>query len=107
MGTVTFPGGITPATLGIAFDASGVLPDGRKFTGAVELAGILAKDPRTYRCMVEKLYTYSAGRPPAGPEAEQHIDDLTAEWKASGYHPRALIVAVVTHDSFRSRRGEP
>ena len=57
--------------------------------------------------MVEKLYTYSAGRPPAGPEAEAHIDDLTADFVAAGYHPRALILALVGHDSFRSRRGEP
>ncbi len=92
---------------GFPIDASGVLPDGRTFTGAVALAGILAKDPRTYRCMVEKLYTYSAGRPPAGAEAEQHIDELTADFVASGYHPRALIRALVTHDSFRNRRGEP
>jgi hypothetical protein len=92
---------------GFPIDASGVLRDGRAFTGAVELAEILAKDPRTYRCMVEKLYTYSVGRPPAGDEAVAHIDELTAEFVAAGYHPRALLLALVTHDSFRSRRGEP
>jgi hypothetical protein len=92
---------------GLPIDASGVLPDGRTFVGAVELAGILAKDPRVYRCMVEKLYTYSAGRPPKGDEALAHIDELTAAFVDAGYKPRELILALVTHDSFRSRRGEP
>ena len=92
---------------GQPIDASGVLPDGETFDGAVELANLLARDPRVYRCMVEKLYTYSAGRPPSGPEAEAHIDELTAAFVADGYRPRELILSIVTHDSFRSRRGEP
>ncbi len=92
---------------GVAVDASGQLPDGRSFVGAVALGATLAEDPRTFRCMVEKLYTYSLGRPPEGAEAKQHVDELTADFVAAGMRPQALIRAIVLHDSFRSRRGEP
>lgn len=92
---------------GFPIDASGVLPDGRSFNGAVELAQILAKDPRTYRCMVEKLYIYALGKPPVGDGADVHIDELAESFTADGYRFRELVLALVTHDSFRSRRGEP
>ncbi len=90
-----------------AVDASGVLPDGTAFYGATELAEILAADPRVYRCMVEKLYTYALGRAPNTHDAVHHIDDLTADFTARGFLLRDLVKSVVTHPAFRDRRGEP
>ncbi len=92
---------------GFAVDASGVLPDGKTFYGAGELAEILAQDPRVYRCMVEKLYTYALGRPPTSFDARTHIDDLTEEFATGGYVLRDLVKAMVTSVAFRERRGEP
>jgi hypothetical protein len=88
-------------------DASGTLPDGTKFKNAAELAQILAADPRVYRCMVEKLYTYALGRPPITRDARAHIDDLTIEFTQRGFVLRDLVKAIVLHPAFRERRGEP
>jgi hypothetical protein len=92
---------------GFAVDASGLLPDGQTFYGAAELAQILAADPRAYRCMVEKLYTYALGRPPHTRDAARHIDELTEEFTLQGYRLRELILSTITHTAFRDRRGEP
>ena len=88
-------------------DASGLLPDGQAFTGALDLANILGNDPRVYRCMVEKLYTYALGRPPTSRDAAAHIDDLTIDFTQRGFVLRDLIKSIVLHDAFRTRRGEP
>lgn len=88
-------------------DASGVLPGGQQFYGAGELAEILANDPRVYACMVEKLYTYALGRPPTTRDARDHIDELTGEFSQRGLVLRELVKAIVLHESFRQRRGEP
>jgi hypothetical protein len=92
---------------GYAIDATGELPDGRTFDGAVQLAELLAGDPRVYRCVTEKLYTYALGRRPDTRDAREHIDELAGELAASGYRLRELVLAVVTHNAFRNRRGEP
>jgi Protein of unknown function (DUF1592)/Protein of unknown function (DUF1588)/Protein of unknown function (DUF1587)/Protein of unknown function (DUF1595)/Protein of unknown function (DUF1585)/Ca-dependent carbohydrate-binding module xylan-binding len=92
---------------GYAVDASGQLPDGRTFDGAAQLGELLADDPRVYRCMVEKLYTYALGRRPDTRDARVHIDELADELSASGHQLRELVMSVVTHPSFRYRRGEP
>ena len=88
-------------------DASGVLPDGKTFKNARELAQILAADPRVYRCMVEKLYTYALGKPPVSNDARDHIDELTIDFVERGYSLRALVRSIVLHTAFRDRRGEP
>lgn len=88
-------------------DASGVLPDGQQFYGAGELATILSQDPRVYRCMVEKLYTYALGRAPTTLDARAHIDELTFDFTARGFVLRDLVKSMVLHTSFRDRRGEP
>ena len=87
-------------------DASGVLPDGQQFYGANELAEILSTDPRVYRCMVEKLYTYALGRSPSTIDARIHIDDLANEFSTRPVL-RDLVKSIVLHTSFRDRRGEP
>ncbi len=92
---------------GYPVDATGVLPDGRAFDGAAELGALLAGDPRVHRCVVEKLYTYALGRRPDTRDARAHIDELAGELAAGGYRLRELVLAVVTHDAFRNRRGEP
>jgi hypothetical protein len=67
---------------------------------------LLAADPNVYRCIVEKLYTYT-GRSPFRIEATEHIDELAAGFIEQGYSLRELLVDMVTHPFFVSRRGEP
>ena len=91
---------------GFPIDATGELADGTPFDGAVEMTRHLAADPDVYRCMVEKLYTYT-GRSPFRIEATEHIDALTQRFAAGGYLLRELLVDIVTDPFFVSRRGEP
>jgi hypothetical protein len=91
---------------GFAIDTTGKLFDELPFKDATEMSQLLAAEPLVYRCMVEKLYTYT-GRSPVRVESLEHIDELTEAFVASNYNLRELIVAVAKHPSFTSRKGEP
>ena len=84
---------------GLVIDASGEL-DGVFFADGAELAQRLREHPEAATCLVRKLHTYAAGRQPFGPEApalaaiEQALTD-------SGNHFDKLLLALVTHESFR------
>ena len=91
---------------GFPIDTSGALFGELPFTTGPEFVEALAAQPTVYRCMVERLYTYT-GRPPIRIDAVEHIEELTREFVASGYRLRELLVAIATHASFTSRRGEP
>lgn len=88
---------------GMPIDDSGELPDGQRFVGAAELAGLIARDPRFVRCTVEKLMTYGLGRAPLPDVDAQRIEALSA----GAGTLRSLIESLVLDDAFRSRRGEP
>jgi hypothetical protein len=94
------------ADAGFPINATGDLGDGTSFDGAIEMTQQLAANPGVYRCMVQKLYTYT-GRSPFRIEAIEHIDALTERFVDGGYLLRNLIVDVVTDPFFVSRRGEP
>ncbi len=67
-----------------AVDASGELPDGRKFAGPLELKKILLADDANFRrCLTEKLLTYALGR---GLEYYDRcaVDDISKELRAGG-----------------------
>ncbi|MFN0251792.1 MAG: DUF1592 domain-containing protein [Kofleriaceae bacterium] len=88
-------------------DTTGELANGTTFENPIEMAEQLAANPAVYRCMVEKLYTYT-GRSPFRIEATEHIEALTDRFIGErGYLLRELIVDIATHPSFTSRRGEP
>jgi hypothetical protein len=91
---------------GFPIDTTGSLFGEIPFADANELVEALAAQPNVYRCIVEKLYTYT-GRPPIRIDAVEHIEELTREFADAGYSLRELIVAMATHRSFTSRRGEP
>lgn len=91
---------------GFPIDATGALFGELPFTSGQELVSALAEQPNVYRCIVEKLYTYT-GRPPIRIDAIEHIEELTREFVAHDYSLRELFVSIVTHPSFTSRRGEP
>jgi hypothetical protein len=91
---------------GFPIDASGMLLGKQPFNGAAELVDLLATNPQVYRCMVEKLYTYT-GRSPYRIESADHIDQLTHSFIDGGYSLKTLLTLIVTDPSFVSRRGEP
>jgi hypothetical protein len=87
-------------------DASGVLTDGTKVSGAVDLRQALLQRPEVLvGTMSEKLMTYALGR---GLEATDMPFVRTAVRDASrdGYRFSALVKAVVTSTPFRMRRKE-
>lgn len=47
---------------GPTVDAAGALPDGRPFTGGVELAALLGAEPAFHACLSRKLSAYALGR---------------------------------------------
>jgi hypothetical protein len=91
---------------GFPIDATGQLADGTAFVNGGEMVRALATNPAVYRCMVEKLYTYT-GRSPFRIEASEAIDALTHRFIDNGYQLGDLILDLVTSPSFTSRRGEP
>jgi hypothetical protein len=91
---------------GVPIDARGNLL-GTDFTGAKELAQLLAPDTRLQSCFTQQLLTYSVGRTFSKPDGRSYADALAKHSVAAG---RAgvhdLIAAVVQSEAFRTRRGE-
>ena len=84
-------------------DASGVLPDGRKFSGPDEFKRLLAADPERFaKAVVEKLATFALRRAMTIDD-QAAIDVIVASAKADGYRLRTLVEAVATSDLLRSR----
>jgi hypothetical protein len=89
-------------------DATGQLPsaDGTTttpFDGAQQLADMLATDPRTLTCAVEKLMTYTLGRQ-FGPDQDPLKQAIASAATASGGSLRAAIETLVVNDVFLKRR---
>lgn len=89
-----------------AIDATGTLPDGASFDGAVELAGVLAGDARFTRCVTEKMLTYALGRGLAEPDGET-VDRIHQQLLAGGARLSDLVRLIALSDPFLYRRGEP
>ena len=84
-------------------DASGVLPDGRKFSDGSELRHLLVADTDKFAAaLVEKLATYALRR-------AMTIDDrralaaLATQSKAADYRLRDIVEALVVSDLFQQR----
>jgi len=90
---------------GAPVDATGELPDGSTFDGALELQAILANDERVPSCMAEKLFVYALGRGIRHSD-EAYLDDIEDAFRAGGYRLEALLKAIVTSPPFTMRRGE-
>ena len=90
-------------------DASGQLPDGRTFSGADELAQLIADDPAFPLCVTRKLYTYALGRPPE--TRADHLDGntiagLAENFQTNNFSFQQLVVEITLSPTFRNRRGE-
>lgn len=85
-------------------DATGQLPDGTTFDGAVQLAAALkTQAPRVGACVVQKMFAYSLGRDPGGGDGCQTAA-LAQGFADSNYNFRSLIMQMVASDVFRMRQ---
>jgi hypothetical protein len=87
-------------------DATGALPDGRKFDGPVELKGILRQDGDAFtRALTEKLLTYALGR---GLERyDRPTVKAVARRVAEGdYKFSVLVLEIVKSLPFQMRTGD-
>jgi hypothetical protein len=87
-------------------DASGVLPDGSKFTGPGELRKVLlGKKDQFVRCLADKLLTYALGR---GTERSDRcfIEEIAKGTAGKDYRFTALVLEIVKSDPFQKRRGK-
>lgn len=89
-------------------DASGELPDGTVFQGAMELQQTVKTKMKDQfvRCTTEKMLIYSLGR---GLEYfdECTVDKIIQQLKPANYRFSDLIIAVATSDPFLKRHGLP
>jgi hypothetical protein len=87
-------------------DATGELPDGTRFSGPVELAAALARDPRFATCAAEHMLTYAVGRAFDAPADHAYTAEIARRARAAGGTWPALVRAVALGEAFRLRRGE-
>jgi hypothetical protein len=83
----------------------GTLADGRTFKDELDLAQLLAPDPRFLTCATKNALTYALGRSPTKAD-EPYLADLLDTWKANRLSFRSLLEQIVVNDTFRLRRGE-
>lgn len=88
---------------GPAVDASGTLPDGRKFADVRELKALLLADERQLaRNLATHLITYSTGAPVRFGDRPQ-LEAILDKAKDSQYGVAALVQAIVQSDLFLSK----
>ena len=89
--------------LGPEVDASGVLPDERKFKDVVELQSLLAADSeRLLRNLAEQLAIYGTGRPIAFADRDQ-IVEIVARTQKNGGGVRTLLHELVQSPLFQTK----
>ena len=89
---------------GQPIDATGGLPDGTTFDGAVEEAQALKTDPAFARCVNKQMLSFALGRRPQATDGPV-LDDIGAAATEHGARLRDVILAIVTSDAFTARRG--
>jgi hypothetical protein len=84
-------------------DASGVLPDGRKFDGPAGLRKILRADREVFvRCVAEKMLIYALGR---GLESYDRpvVNKIVSAVGKEKDRFSALLIGIVKSDAFQKR----
>jgi hypothetical protein len=83
---------------GAPIDASGEL-DGVRFANALELGNAVHDNPATASCLVDTLYKYAGGRPPAKGQRDW-IAWLNGRFAADGYRVPDLMRDLATSQGF-------
>ena len=87
-------------------DASGTLPSGATFSGAVELVKILkSRDTEIAESLTRKMLTYALGR---GLEYYDRcaVDEITTALLENDYRFSVLVNEIVNSEPVRMRRGD-
>jgi len=87
---------------GFPVDAAGSLPDGRAFTGPVELIGVLRADGGFPRCLTEKLLVYGLGRAPATGDAAA-VSAILAGLDPERPTLSGIVLGIIESPLFRER----
>jgi hypothetical protein len=88
-------------------DASGQLPDGRKFVAAKGLADILMSNPNGFaKAMTEKMLIYALGRG-LEPYDRPVVNQIVAGAAANQYRFASLVLGIVNSVPFQDRRAVP
>jgi Protein of unknown function (DUF1592)/Protein of unknown function (DUF1588)/Protein of unknown function (DUF1585)/Protein of unknown function (DUF1595)/Protein of unknown function (DUF1587) len=88
---------------GTAIDASGVLPDGTKINGPVDLRNALVSNPNQFvQTLTEKLMTYATGR-----AVDYHdmptIRAIVRDSAKDNYRFSTIVMRIVNSDQFQKR----
>jgi hypothetical protein len=83
-------------------DGTGMLDAARPFTGAKQLATLIADDPQWEPCVGEHYLRFALGRALDASDLRRAVW-LGAQLSSNGHHLEAMILALVTHDNFRVR----
>jgi mono/diheme cytochrome c family protein len=87
-------------------DASGVLPDGRSFSGPTQLRKLLMADlPRFARSLTQKMLTYALGRG-LEPFDRRTVADIERKLAADDYRFQTMVFGIVDSIAFQMRHGE-
>ncbi len=91
----------------LRIDASGVLPDGRKFSGATEFRTLLSQHPEQLATtLTEKLLTYAVGR---GLEYYDMpvVRKVVREAARNDYRFHSIVLGIINSYPFQMRRAAP
>jgi Protein of unknown function (DUF1592)/Protein of unknown function (DUF1588)/Protein of unknown function (DUF1587)/Protein of unknown function (DUF1595)/Protein of unknown function (DUF1585) len=87
---------------GLEIDTAGTMPDGQTVDGLPSLAKALSSSSKFLPCAATKLGTYALG----AHLSDTDRDQIVARWTAGTPTLRNLILEIVTHEAFTSRRAE-
>lgn len=91
---------------GLPIDASGTLPNGAPFADGLEMQTLISSEPDFVRCVARKTFIYSLGRAVTFGDTP-YVDGIVDDFTANARRFSDLVVALVTSDPFRMRRGDP
>jgi hypothetical protein len=84
-------------------DSTGVLPDGRRFSGIRDLKQLLLTDERQLAVnLVRQLAVYATGAPVRFSDRAQ-IEQMVDAAKPTGYGLRSMVQQVVQSELFRNK----
>ncbi len=97
----------TQSEAGTPVDASGGLPDGSTFDGAIGLRKAVLNRPELFvTTMTEKLMTYALGRGLEYYDAPAVREDYAQTRGTSDYRFSSVVLGIVNSTPFRMRRAQ-
>ena len=90
----------------LTIDSSAVLPDGKKFSGPVQLKAVLMGNRKEFvASFIEKLMTFAIGR---GVDVDDKcfVDEVLKNAEASGYKFSSIVHGIANSDAFKKRKGD-